>query len=94
MTDGYNGIIGGSSLDSVFYVMKKAAPVNSTVLVCGESGTGKELVARGIHKQSPRSENPFVTVKNLPELDGKLNEAFTDSQIKRLKVYLSEMLFS
>jgi DNA-binding NtrC family response regulator len=45
------------------------APVNSTVLLTGESGTGKELVARGIHRLSPRRGKAFIAVNcaALPE---------------------------
>ena len=52
---GMGEIIGSSqAIRSVFEDIRKVAPTESTVLIQGESGTGKELVARAIHKQSPR----------------------------------------
>jgi DNA-binding NtrC family response regulator len=42
--------------------MRRAAPARSNILVIGESGTGKELVARAIHRLSPRGDGPFVPV--------------------------------
>ncbi len=46
----------------VFELVHRAAPARSNILVVGESGTGKELVARAIHRLSPRSAGPFVPV--------------------------------
>jgi transcriptional regulator with PAS, ATPase and Fis domain len=42
--------------------MKRVAPMRSTVLIFGESGVGKELVARSIHFNSPRRDQPFVAL--------------------------------
>ncbi len=43
-------------------LIRKVGPTDSTVLISGESGTGKELVARAIHRNSPRKNKPFITV--------------------------------
>ena len=49
-------------MQEVFELMRRAAPARSNILIVGESGTGKELVARAIHRLSPRREQPFVPV--------------------------------
>jgi DNA-binding NtrC family response regulator len=53
----------------IFSIIRQVAPTSVPVLICGESGTGKELVAREIHKCSPRGEGPFVAINAaaLPE---------------------------
>jgi DNA-binding NtrC family response regulator len=60
---GFDEIIGNSqAMQEVFGLIKKAAASESNVLITGESGTGKELIARAIHRWSPRSEKSFMTI--------------------------------
>ncbi len=91
--DGLRSIIGVSdSIMSVKKLIKRIAPLDSTVLLTGESGTGKSLVAKAIHMQSLRKDGPFVTIscaaipENLleAELFGYEKGAFT-SAITRKK---------
>ena len=49
-------------MKDVYQFLSRVARSEATVLVQGESGTGKELVARAIHRGSPRAEKPFVTI--------------------------------
>jgi len=60
---GFDEITGLSQpIQEVFGVIKKAAASESNVLITGESGTGKELIARAIHRWSPRNEKAFMTI--------------------------------
>ncbi len=52
----------GPQMQKVFRFISKVAAGSSTVLIRGESGTGKELVARAIHRNSPRAEGPFQAI--------------------------------
>jgi len=59
--EGWGEMIGVSpAMKEVFAVIRKVAPLDCHVLIQGESGTGKELVARLIHRESPRRDKPFV----------------------------------
>jgi DNA-binding NtrC family response regulator len=60
---GFDEIMGVSlPMQEVFGLIKRAAASESNVLVTGESGTGKELLARAIHRWSPRKEKTFTTI--------------------------------
>jgi len=60
---GFDEIIGISlPMQEVFGLIKKAAVSESNVLITGASGTGKELVARAIHRWSPRRGKAFMTI--------------------------------
>ncbi|HUO77971.1 MAG TPA: sigma-54 dependent transcriptional regulator [Thermodesulfovibrionales bacterium] len=60
---GFDEIIGISPpMQEVFGLIRKAAVSESNVLITGASGTGKELVARAIHRWSPRSGRAFMTI--------------------------------
>ncbi|MBW1954492.1 MAG: sigma-54-dependent Fis family transcriptional regulator [Deltaproteobacteria bacterium] len=60
---GFGNLIGKSkTMRRVFEMIEKVSPTTATILIEGESGTGKELVARAIHYNSPRREDPFIAV--------------------------------
>ena len=77
LTTGYEEIIGKSEeIQQIFQLIEQVAGEDSSILIEGESGTGKELVARAIHQQSTRNQQPFIKVNC-----GALNDSLLESEL-------------
>jgi two-component system response regulator AtoC len=89
---GFDELVGRHArMVRLYELIAQVAPTHATVLITAESGTGKELVARAIHRQSPRRDQPFVAVNlaAIPdtllesELFGHEKGAFTGAQSRK-----------
>ncbi|MGA9118971.1 MAG: sigma-54 dependent transcriptional regulator [Bacteroidota bacterium] len=88
----FHDIIGISEeMRKIYGIVQKVAETDANILILGENGTGKELIARAIHRQSPRSQQVFLSVdmgslsESLfeSEMFGYVRGAFTDAKEDR-----------
>lgn len=88
----FHGFIGSSlPMQGVYKIIDSVAPTSASVFIIGESGTGKEVCAEAIHKESNRSDKPFVAIncgaipKDLMESEvfGHVKGAFTGATTDR-----------
>ena len=71
------GVVGGSAaMREVYRLTRLVAPSRASVLLVGETGTGKELIARALHRHSPRADGPYVRVNC-----GALAESLLESEL-------------
>ena len=89
----FGDMVGSSeAMREIYTLIEQVAPSSVSVLVTGESGTGKEMVARTIHKLSPRNGHPFIAINcaAMPEslmeseLFGHEKGAFTGAAERRI----------
>jgi DNA-binding NtrC family response regulator len=82
-------------MQSLLRTVQTIAPLKTTVLITGESGTGKELVARALHAEGPRTDEPWVVLNcaAIPEtlleseLFGHERGAFTDAHARKIGLF-------
>jgi DNA-binding NtrC family response regulator len=95
---GMDNIIGADKrMRRTYDIIEAVAPSKTTVLMAGESGTGKSLIARAIHRRSPRRDKPFVEIScgSIPEtlleseLFGHVKGAFTGAHADKQGRFLA-----
>jgi len=88
----FHSFVGASEImHDIYELIKRAAPSKASVFITGESGTGKELCAEALHRQSARSDGPFIALncaaipKDLMESEifGHIKGAFTGATANR-----------
>lgn len=94
----FHGIVGKSQImQTLFHDASRLAKSDAPILILGESGTGKELLARAIHQESPRHDQPFVPINcaSIPadlmesEFFGHVKGAFTGANEARKGLFQS-----
>src|SRR5882757_6770570 len=71
------GVVGDSvAMRAVYRLTRLVSPSRASVLLIGETGTGKELIARAIHRLSPRADGPYIRVNC-----GALSESLLESEL-------------
>src|SRR6202171_1110465 len=87
------GLVGGSkNMQDVMRILEQVSPSSASVLITGETGSGKEILARTIHRLSPRAERPFIAINcsAIPEslmeseIFGHERGAFTGAAERRI----------
>src|SRR6202049_154911 len=86
-------LVGGSkNMEDVLRILEQVSPSSAAVLITGETGSGKEILARTIHRLSPRAERPFIAINcsAIPEslmeseIFGHERGAFTGAAERRI----------